>query len=65
MLDMLNCAEQYKYLNTHSMLKNLKQSIHIKTPKQNTYKSTLQQSQETTHKFTLEICIHITAKITT
>ena len=25
MLDMLNCAEQYKCLNTHTMLKNLKQ----------------------------------------
>ena len=27
MLDMLNCAEQYKCLYTHTMLKNLKQSI--------------------------------------
>ena len=27
MLDMLNCAEQYKCLNTHIVLKNLKQSI--------------------------------------
>ena len=27
MLDMLNCAEQHKCLNTHTMLKNLKQCI--------------------------------------